>query len=214
MAETEGRTAAIAGQSGGRENSLIVAKPIDADAVHVVGVEPLSIERGEEPEDLGPTVTRLRPHPTQPDVYLYNTGCSSIHNATLLRISVVDQENRFYSRVLPPAAPLTPGGSIVASAIRFGAVLPWCDTYNEVASKALVFRDITGLPPGPSGSQGSRLFYVFQDWRSDLACWLQAGVTDYGARQEAASPNSYVNIFIEVAAFDAIKVSFYTYPDP
>ena len=208
MAETESEAAA-AGQSGRQENTIIVAEPADAAAVRVAGVEPLSIERGEEPEDLEPMVTSLRPHPVQPDVYLYNTGVSSIHNATLLTFSVADQENRFYTRRLPPAAPLTPGGPAVASSIGFGAVLPWCDTYDEVASKAIVFRDITGMPPG---SKGSRLLYVFQDYRSDLACWLPAGVTDYGARQEAGSPNSYVNIFIQVAAANAITVSFFSPP--
>jgi hypothetical protein len=209
MNETESRASAEARQPGRRKKSPIVAEAIDADAVRVAGVDPLSIETGEEPGDLEPMATSLRPHPVQPGVFLYNTGCSYIYNVTPLRISVVDQENRFYTRVLPPAAPLMPGGPVVASSTAFRAVLPWCDTYDEVASKAVVFRDITGLP---AGSQGSRLLYVFQDYRSDLACWLPAGVTDYGARQEAASPNSYVNIFVQVAALNAITLSLYPPP--
>ncbi|MBU2669141.1 hypothetical protein KOI35_37075 [Actinoplanes bogorensis] len=96
----------------------------------------------------------------------WNTGVQHLMNPTLGLLTVLNQETQ--AMVVVQSA----GAALVQW------LLPWCDTYDEVASKSLVFRIFR---PGVSGA-GERIFSVFQDYRSNRAMWLPAGVTDFQAR--------------------------------
>jgi hypothetical protein len=97
----------------------------------------------------------------------WNTGVQFILNPTLGTLRVLNQETNVSIDV----------GSAGAGLVQW--FLPWCVDYNEVASKSLLFRI---LRPGETG-RGTRIFSVFQDYRSDTAMWLSAGVTDFLMRE-------------------------------
>jgi hypothetical protein len=97
----------------------------------------------------------------------WNTSVQFIMNPTIGTLRVLNQESQ---------------DSVTVSSAGSGLVrwfLPWCNTYDEVTNKALVFRI---LRPGESG-RGTRIFSIFQDYRSDTAMWLPAGVADFGMRE-------------------------------
>jgi hypothetical protein len=97
----------------------------------------------------------------------WNTGVQFIMNPTLGTLRVLNQETDDSIEV----------GSAGAGLVQW--FLPWCVNYDEVASNSLVFRM---LLPGETG-QGTRIFSIFQDYRSDTAMWLPAGVTDFLMRE-------------------------------
>lgn len=115
--------------------------------------------------------------PVYPTTSWWNTGINTISNATSAIVRVLNQETQ-ESLVVPPAGRAT----------SVGWFLPWCNTYDEVAVKALAFRPV---PPATPTARGSRLFYIFQDYGSDTAMWLPPGVTDFGFREPIeTSPGS------------------------
>lgn len=124
-----------------------------ASAVMIAGIEAVNVDPNRQPS------LSLR--------WWWNTGVQFILNPTLGILRVLNQETQDVVSV----------GSAGAGLVHW--FLPWCNDYNEVANKALDFRL---LLPGETG-RGTRLFSVFQDYRSDTAMWLPAGVTDFAARE-------------------------------
>jgi hypothetical protein len=96
----------------------------------------------------------------------WNTTIQWVMNGTTGTLLVLNQESQDSLR-------LGPGGR---GLVRW--YLPWCNTYDEVASKSITFRALT---PGQTG-MGVRLFSIFQDYRSETAMWLPSGVTDFAMR--------------------------------
>ena len=95
-----------------------------------------------------------------PSVDWWNTGVRFIRNFSSAFIRVLNQETNTPLALVPPASALSG-----APANRFADwFMPWCKSYDEVATKALLFR---AVPPTAPASLGSRIFYVFQDYGSD-----------------------------------------------
>ena len=115
--------------------------------------------------------------PPEHQVDWWNTGVATIRNGITSIVRVLNQETQLSQTIS------TPGGSTVVSWF-----MPWCNSYDEVTTKALLFR---AAPPATPTARGSRLFYIFQDYRSDTVMWLPPGVHDFGMRDPIElTPNS------------------------
>jgi hypothetical protein len=108
-----------------------------------------------------------------PAVDWWNTGVRFIRNFTTAFIRVRNQETNTTLALVPPASSISPG-------TRFADwFMPWCNSYDEVTTKALLFRAVPATAPS---SLGSRVFSVFQDYGSDTCMWLPPAVPDFGMR--------------------------------
>jgi hypothetical protein len=164
----------------------------DFNAIEIEGIESVFFESTQEAG--GSTAPELRsftgeaptfrPHPTKPYALVWNTTVRTITNETNMQFRVIDQEDRGFNMTLPRATAAGPG------VITFNAVLPWTDEYDEVATKAILFREI------PPNTFTRRTAYFFQDYLSSIPCWLRAGIVDYGARNEASNTGGNLNITV------------------
>jgi hypothetical protein len=138
--------------SAANESKSSMARAAVSAAVKVSGIDRAAIGEQAEPE--------------LAFALWWNTTVQWVMNGTTGTLLVLNQETQDSLR-------LGPGGT---GLVRW--YLPWCNTYDEVASKALTFR---AFVPGQTG-MGARLFSIFQDYRSESAMWLPSGITDFAMR--------------------------------
>jgi len=136
-----------------------------------------------DPKPAGIVVPGLKPAPAGD---WWNTGCKNIFNRTDSQLFVLNLENQAVRTTIDAGV----GGS-------FTTIFPWCDSLDEVATKAFSFH--LG-----NSRDDPRLFYMFQNYRDDLINYAPGDADAYTDRIEAQTstgaifPHSYVDVFVEV----------------
>jgi hypothetical protein len=114
----------------------------------------------------------------------WNTGCKVINNRTDRVLYVMNLETRGWGNPVDALLPIGQGTS-------FTTIVPWCNSIDEVATRAFSFHDGTDI-------NAPRLFYLWQNYNDDRVNWCPADADAYTDRIEASNvTRNYIDIFIE-----------------
>jgi hypothetical protein len=144
-----------------------------------------------DPKPAGIVVPGLKPAPAGD---WWNTGCKIIHNKLAKSLFVLNLENQEVKTTI-----------LTGEASSFNAVFPWCNSIDEVATKAFSFHQSESDDPAELPSRGDpRLFYMFQNYNDNLINYAPADADAYTDRIEAETSSGtirahpYVDVYVEM----------------
>jgi hypothetical protein len=120
---------------------------------------------------------------------MWNTGCNVVYNRTDKRlIYIVDGEDQSRTLLVPPED----------EASFRGTILSWANSDEEVTRKSFRVQYYVN-------NKLKGWFYIFQDYSTDLACWVDwtsASPYQEGRANAASFKASYVDMQIDVKPDD------------